>query len=316
MYSGIDISKDSFDLAVIQEDNFSFHQQFENNQDGFTQCLQYIKDSDLVVMEATGSYHFKLALFLYRNGVAVSVVNPMVIKRFSQMQMQRAKTDKKDALLIAEYGKIHKPDLWYAPDEVIRKIRHIATYLDGLKTRRRMAKNQLHAFRQDCDTQELINDINQEINELDQRIEKQEKKINKLIRDTYNKLYNNLVSIPGIGPKSAIIMIIHTNGFKNFDNYKQVISYFGLAPRIIQSGKSVKPRAKICKMGMGLVRSTLYMAAGSARTCNKKCRELYERLISKGKNHNLALIAVANKLIKQAFAIAKSGNSYNPDFVK
>ena len=45
------------------------------------------------------------------------------------------------------------------------------------------------------------------------------------------------------------------------------------------------------------------------------CREIYERLVAKGKSKKLALIAVSNKLLKQAFAIAKSRRSYDENFV-
>ena len=47
---------------------------------------------------------------------------------------------------------------------------------------------------------------------------------------------------------------------------------------------------------------------------NKACRELFSRLVEKGKSKKLALIAVANKLIKQALAIAKNGGLYNENY--
>ncbi|PZW38742.1 hypothetical protein LX95_02405, partial [Mesonia algae] len=48
---------------------------------------------------------------------------------------------------------------------------------------------------------------------------------------------------------------------------------------------------------------------------NKACKEIYERIVAKGKSKKLALIAVANKLLKQAFAIAKSGLPYDENYV-
>jgi transposase len=69
-------------------------------------------------------------------------------------------------------------------------------------------------------------------------------------------------------------------------------------------------KVKICKMGMARMRRLLYMCAMSAKTCNKSCREMYERLTARGKNGKLALIAIANKLLKQAFAIGKSQMVY------
>jgi transposase len=63
-------------------------------------------------MEATGPYYLKLACFLYQQGIEVSVVNPLVIKRFSQMRLLRAKTDKADAKMIAGYAIAEQPSLW------------------------------------------------------------------------------------------------------------------------------------------------------------------------------------------------------------
>jgi hypothetical protein len=63
-------------------------------------------------------------------------------------------------------------------------------------------------------------------------------------------------------------------------------------------------------MGSGHLRSTLYMCAISAKKQNQACRELYDRLRAAGKPPKLALIAVCNKLLKQAFAIATTATPY------
>ena len=54
----------------------------------------------------------------------------------------------------------------------------------------------------------------------------------------------------------------------------------------------------------------LYVCAWSAKKCNKSCKELYDRLVEKGKSKKLALIAVVNKMLKQAFAIATKNEFY------
>ena len=129
-------------------------------------------------------------------------------------------------------------------------------------------------------------------------------------------MMSNLTSIPGLGKKTATVLIILTGGFKKFDSARQLSAYVGLAPRIFHSGSSIKARSRICKMGMSRIRALLYLCAWSAKRYNKACRELYERLIAKGKAKKLALIAVANKLLKQAFAIAKSKQSYSSTYSK
>ena len=67
-------------------------------------------------------------------------------------------------------------------------------------------------------------------------------------------------------------------------------------------------------MGNGRLRNVLYMCSLSAIKHNKACVDLYERLKAKGKNGKVALVAVCNKLLKQAFAIATSGIQYQINY--
>ncbi|KHJ36484.1 transposase IS116/IS110/IS902 family protein [Pedobacter glucosidilyticus] len=314
MVTGIDCSKDYFDIAVLREGKITFKSRFTNNSQGFMDMLPHVQDTH-VVMEATGPYYFQLARFVHDSGLRVSVVNPLIIRRYAQMRMSRAKTDSKDAMVIAEFAQMTSPKLWTPPTEEIQKIRNLETYLEGLKQRRQMLCNQLHAFESAGTIEQLLyNEIKEEVESYDKRIKDKECEIEKLIKQNYAEMAVNIRSIPGIGPRSVSMLIIATDGFGMFENYKQVISYFGLAPRIYESGTSVKGKGHICKMGMGQIRKVLYMAATSAIRCNKACKELYERLRGKGKPYRVALIAAVNKLIKQVFAIAKSGEPYKAQF--
>ena len=75
---GVDISKDVFDVYGQE----TGHKQFKNEDRGFISFLKSLPKSSLVVMEATGYYHYRLAQYLYKQGVFVSVVNPLSVKRF------------------------------------------------------------------------------------------------------------------------------------------------------------------------------------------------------------------------------------------
>jgi len=314
MVTGIDCSKDYFDIAVLREGKAAFKSRFSNNVKGFGDMLPHILGTH-VAMEATGPYYFQLARFIHNSGIRVSAVNPLVIRRFAQMRMSRAKTDKKDAMVIAEFVQMASPKLWEPPAGAIQRIRNLETYLEGLKQRRHMLSSQLHAFEASGTIEETLREeIREELEIHDKRIKEKERQIEGLISENYAEMASNIRSIPGIGPRSVSMLIIATGGFGMFDNYRQVISYFGLAPRIYESGTSVKGKGHICKMGMGQIRKVLYMAATSAIKCNKACKDLYERLRAKGKPYRVALIAAVNKLIKQVFAIAKSGEPYKCQF--
>lgn len=314
MVTGIDCSKDYFDISVLKEGKVAFKGRFTNNSKGFMDMLPHILGTH-VAMEATGPYYFQLARFVHDSAIRVSVINPLIIRRFAQMQMSRAKTDKKDAMVIAEFVQMTSPKLWEPPTAVIQSIRNLETYLEGLKQRRHMLSSQSHAFEAAGTIDKLLyNEIKKEVEDHDAKIRDKERQIEGLIKQHYAEMASNIRSIPGIGPRSVSMLIIATDGFSLFENYKQVISYFGLAPRIYESGTSVKGKGHICKMGMGQIRKVLYMAATSAIRCNKACKDLYERLRGKGKPYKVALIAAVNKLIKQVFAIAKSGEPYKAQF--
>lgn len=310
MVTGIDCSKDYFDIAVLRDGKIAFTGRFDNNMLGFEQMLPHVRGSH-ATMEATGPYSLPLARFLYLQQVKVSVVNPLSVRRFAQMRMSRTKTDSKDALMIAEFTAMTSPKEWVLPDQDVLNIRNLESYIEGVKKRYGILCNQFHAFQASGTLSAILQEqIQLELDAYELCIREKETEIALLIEKNYSSLSRNLRSIPGIGPRSVSLLVTLTDGFRLFENYRQVISYFGLAPRIYESGSSVKGKSHICKMGMGSVRKVLYMAATSAIRCNKACKDLYERLRTKGKPHKVALIAAVNKLIKQVFAIAKSGQPY------
>ena len=123
-----------------------------------------------------------------------------------------------------------------------------------------------------------------------------------------------LCSIPGLGRKTAGMLLLFAGGFTRLDNYRQLIALAGLSPREHTSGTSIRGKVRITKMGGGLIRGKLFMCSFAAKKANAACQALYDRLVAKGKNKKLALIAVCNKLLKQAFAIVKSGVPYQTNF--
>jgi hypothetical protein len=67
-------------------------------------------------------------------------------------------------------------------------------------------------------------------------------------------------------------------------------------------------------MGNQKLRNLLFLCSFTASIHNKACRDIYNRIVNKGKSKKLALIAVSNKLLKQSFAIAQSGIPYDENY--
>lgn len=313
-YAGIDISKSFFDVAIPNERGYK-HYKFSNDEVGFEALLPVISANCQMVMEASGPYYLKLACFLTDRNIRVSVINPLVVRRFSQMRMSRAKTDKKDAKLIAEYGKAEQPLLWQQPHQHVITLQQMEALLSNLKKEHTGLSNQLNSFESSgMLNNQLKKTIAKELLHKEMMIEKLTKQMQQIAELHYAEMLASLKSIPGMGKQTAMTLIVLSGGFSKFDDYRKLSSYIGICPRIFESGTSVKGKARICKMGMSRIRAMLYVCSWSASRCNKACRELYERLIAKGKAKKLALIAVANKLLKQAFAIAKQQTKYQENY--
>jgi transposase len=115
LYCGIDMSAETFDICVqSQSNNFAWHQ-LPNNATGFKQLLQLCSSNYYFVMETTGNFQLPLCLFLHENNCNYSVVNALQIKRYIQMNLERSKSDKKDAKHICMYGIERKPQQYKMP---------------------------------------------------------------------------------------------------------------------------------------------------------------------------------------------------------
>ena len=318
-FVGIDISKDTFDTCILTEDGEIATKHHKYNDAGMQSFGGKISDYDVCVMEATGTYHIRLAMNLLQAGKKVYVANPLCVSHFSRMRMNRAKTDSKDAETIAEYARMNERDLrkFIADDPEYVEVKQLLALLDLLQKQMTQLKNQEeainHAYVQ---SGAVKSSIKKQKASLEKEIAKIEKTIEDIVDKHNHDDFERLQSIPGIGKKTAAVILATTSDMRRFDSYKQVCSYFGFCPRIYDSGTSVHGKARICKMGMSRIRRLLYVCSWSAITYNEACRNLYERLVAAGKPKMKALIAVAHKLIKIAFALIKNKTMYEHNFLQ
>lgn len=311
IYIGIDIAKDSFEVFWSGKS----YPDFTNDSVGWQKLLDILPTESHCVLEYTGVYSLGLASFLFDRKVNLSVLNPLTAKHFAAMQLTRAKTDKADARLLCEYGQLNKPSLWQPQPEHIQQVRQLYALLNQYQKQHTALNNFAQQQTKQVLKTALVNQsLDLMLSQLKDQIIQIETQLKALIEEHHGDLFDRLQSIPGIGPATAMLLISMTQAFERFDSAKQLIAYVGLAPKICQSGKSIHRKASICKMGTARLRKGLYIATWSAIRFNKPAKELYQRLKDKGKASKTALIAVANKLLKQAFAIAKSGQKFDPNF--
>ena len=312
---GIDVSKDTLDLFYNSSDGAEHCLQVPNDQKGYQQLLKQLGPDRTYVMESSGPYYLRLAFALCLQGGDVRVENPIRIKRFIQMNLERNKSDAKDARWIYRYARQCETKPWVMPCHQQLYCTQLLASIDLYKRQVVMLTNQLHSLQQlPVICKEVVTSVKGVKAKTQKELQRLEEVLDQYLYQWQSEQVKNLQTIPSLGKKAVALLIIYTEGFTKVSNHRQLIALAGLSPREHTSGSSVRGKKGICKMGNGRLRSMLYMCALSAIKHNGACKELFERLKAKGKNGKLALIAVCNKLLKQAFAIATKGTVYQSNY--
>ncbi|MHA7944615.1 IS110 family RNA-guided transposase [Formosa sp. 3Alg 14/1] len=307
----MDISHLVFDVT----DSDGNYYQFKNTISGFKKFTKLLDLDSHCVMEATGYYHYQLAYYLLESGTKVSVENPLAVKRFIQMKLSKIKTDKSDSKLICEYAKQVELKLWEGQSKHQTECLQITRLLSVYTKQSTMLKNKIYGEAVlGNPSKAVVSSIKRSLKHVLKEIKTLEDKLMVLVKEVHQDVLTRLKSIPGIGNKTALMLVVLTDGFERFTSGSELCSYAGLTPVVRKSGSSVNGRSRISKIGNQKLRNLLFMCSFNACKYNKACRDIYERIVAKGKSKKLALIAVCNKLLKQAFAIAKSGLIYDDSY--
>jgi transposase len=316
-YCGIDVSSETLDLYFKNKEGNLQHLQVTNSATGFRKMIKESGKETHFVMEATGVYHLNLIFFLRAQNIAFSVVNALQIKRYIQMHLERNKSDKKDAKRIYEYGVDRTPERYAMPETAYFECRSLNNAIHNLTKEITKFSNQVHSIKK-CpfDTKIIDKSFQKIIRKLKQEKQNLEAILQVRLNEWEGETLKLVTSIKGIGSKAAAELIIYTQGFKDMNSYKQLISYAGLSPTEYRSGSSIRGRVRICKQGGKQLRHILYMCALNAKKTNSHCRALFERLVEKGKNKKAAVIAVCNKLLKIVFGVVKNRMIYQDNYLQ
>ena len=112
---GIDISKGKSTVAILDGDGSIRAHPYEMNHskaelDALIKYIKAVDDHPIILMEATGHYHYPVLKVFLDAGLSPSLVNPYLLKKYGDAELRKAKTDKKDALRIARYAL----EKWYS----------------------------------------------------------------------------------------------------------------------------------------------------------------------------------------------------------
>jgi transposase len=154
------------------------------------------------------------------------------------------------------------------------------------------------------------------IQRLSKQIKAIEKEIQKLIdKDQHFKNTITLLkSIPGVSILLAANLLVVTNGFSNYLNYKQLAAYIGICPYEHRSGSSVYRKPRSTRYGPARLRKLLCLAARSVKTHKMPFQLYYLQKSTQGKNANLILNNISNKLLKIICAVIRNQIPYHENY--
>ena len=317
---GVDVSKAKLDVALLNPQGKFRSKVFSNDQSGFKALLLWlnaqVSDGHAgvhVCMEATGAYHEALALFLHDQGAMVSVVNPLLVKRFAEANMVRNKTDDGDAKCLARFCQVQQPDRWEAPTPGVRALQALVGRQQTLQQLRQAERNRL-----DVAHESVRGSIVNLIAELDAEIAQVRKQIEKTIDDDPDLKRRNelLQTVPGLGDKTIPQLLAYIGRPERFKSVKALIAYAKLAPMIRQSGTSLNKHRGTHPMGHTALKQALYFPAMVAGRFNPLVAAFWARLKAQNKPGKLIVEACMHKLLAIAFGVLRSGKPFDANHLK
>ena len=291
---GCDVSKEWID--VHREGVTS---KVANTASALRRLSQALPAGSIVGMEATGEFHIKLADSLAQHGHTVFVINPRWIRNYARSVGLRGKSDRTDAALIARYVEAEQARLhpYCPPSAGHRELRKL------LLQRRKLVELKV------ATRQSLGNTAASIVVQFDKAIERLEQAITELLQGSpqWGDLYRRLRGEPGVGPivGATLVEVLTRIPFKNQNAF---IAHTGLDPRAWDSGHK-KGRRHLTGHGDASLRSALFTAAMSAARC-QPWKPAYQAQLQKGLSGTAALIVVARKIARTAFALFKTGSTF------
>ena len=288
---GIDISKLWFDAALIKIDNPSefIHRQFVQNPTGYKKLLEWLSlnnaqvdSKTLFCMENTGLYNTGLVNHLVKVKAQLWVEMPLRIKKAGGFE--RGGDDKTACVKIAGFAMRYqdKVKLWEPADSNMEKIKNLITQrakIISAVTQLNVPVKEL----KDCGCETEARQMERIQKPAIAAFQKTKKNIEALITKTVqqdeqvNKKVALVQSIKGIGPVTAVALLVYTKGFDKFENAKQLACYCGVVPFKKESGTSVRYKATVSPYANKKLKKLLHLCALSAIKNDKELHLYFER---------------------------------------
>ncbi len=314
---GVDIAKATFDVALpLANGKYRTRSKFANTPQGHAEFVAWLSTyapQATVAMEATGTYHERLADALVQAGVMVYVINPAQIAAYGKSELSRTKTDRTDAKLIARFCLAQQatqhPLRAHVPlTPAQRRLRALVHRRDDLLEMQQMERNR----REEADAS-----VHASIDLLLQTLQAQIAAAEKAIREHIDndpdlRQRRDLIqSIPGIGDTTSAWLLACVGDTRQFTDVRQLVAFVGLNPRVRESGVW-KGHTRISKTGSPQLRAKLYFPAITAAQHNPVIRAFCAGLNSRGKPAMVVIVAAMRKLLHLVWGVLRSGTPFTP----
>jgi len=310
---GVDMSKDNFEIVLLQEGKKTLQQQVENTAKSIASAFRKSKidfSKTLICLEHTGIYNYLLLNYLNSQRAQVWLESPVHIKR--SIGLVRGKNDKIDAERIAWFAYHHQSQtkLWKPRREVIEKLKLLLSQRLRLmkaksmlrmpvkESKRFYAKEQIKTMKDTCKA--AIAAISKDIERVNQRIKEVIKTDQRL-----KELFSYVTSVPNIGTIVGTAILVSTNEFKTINNARKFACHCGVAPFEHTSGTSIRGKTRVSHMADKYLKKLLHLAALGSTSRPGELHNYFERKVAEGKNKMLVLNAIRNKLIHRVFACVR-----------
>jgi transposase len=303
IFIGVDVAKDSLVSCVCGVPK----PQVVANEERAIKCwLKTLAPQTVIGMESTGRYHQSLARLAHGCGLRVYVLNAKDVYFYAKALGARGKTDPGDAQIIARYIAEHHAALHaWAPgtaaqvrvQELLQRRTRIAVCRASLRqTLAGMDELGAAVLRLEEQFEQLLRQIDREV----QALVASEPRL--------SQGSAVLQTISGIGPQSGAMLAALLSRIE-FANGDALVAYSGLDPRPCDSGAH-SGRRRLSKRGSPSLRRQMYLAALAA-TRSKALAPVYRALRAKGFKSTQAVVILARKLLRIAWAVWKSGKPFD-----
>ena len=309
-FVGIDVALTTLAIAVWPEQR---SWDVANTSEGIEQLVVELQAlaPERIVLEGTGGLQAPVVAALGLAGLPVVVMNPRQIRDFAKGKGQRAKTDALDALVLAEFGALHRPPVRPLADAETEQLSALVTRRRQLVEMRRAEEQRLARLEAQHASRRVREDVAEHIAWLTRRIERVDGELGALIEKSplWHAQATLYQSVKGVGPVVSRTLIAQLPELGKLSG-KAVAALVGVAPFVRQSGVW-RGRARIAG-GRVEVRRVLYLAAMNGVRTNPVLKAYYIRLVERGKPKKAALVACAHKLLTILNAMARDQRPWSP----